>query len=148
MTLGFKTVRDLFEKLKRDANLLDDEITSDRLFNFVVTAYSMIDWIKNDPTVPFLAKEAKDELYADMWLKITGDLATAGKHFELTSRKPIISDATKYQGYGIGRFGKGKFGEGEESIKVRLNDGKSFNCHDLVRGVLNTWQEFFDKYGI
>jgi hypothetical protein len=37
LTFGLKTPRDLLEKLKRDATLLDDEVTSDRFFNFAVT---------------------------------------------------------------------------------------------------------------
>src|ERR1700687_3524557 len=35
---------------------LEEEVTSDRLFNFVVTGYSMIDWVENDPNVPPAAK--------------------------------------------------------------------------------------------
>lgn len=70
---------------------MDDEVTSDRLFNFVVTGYSMIDWIKNDPSVPASAKARAlaQGLYDDQWLKICGDLATAVKHFKLTVRKPV-----------------------------------------------------------
>ena len=37
LTFGLQTPRDLLEKLKRDGSLLDDEVTSDRLFNFVIT---------------------------------------------------------------------------------------------------------------
>lgn len=51
LTYGLETARDLFEKLSRDANLLDEEVTSDSFFNFVVTAYSLVDWVQNDPTV-------------------------------------------------------------------------------------------------
>ena len=50
LPIPLSSPRDLFEKRKRDAALLiDDEITTDRFFNFVVTGYSLIDWIKADP---------------------------------------------------------------------------------------------------
>jgi hypothetical protein len=42
--------------LQRDAAGLEEEVTSDRLFNFVVTGYSMIDWVENDPNVPPAAR--------------------------------------------------------------------------------------------
>ena len=52
LTYGLQTAKELLEKLRRDAALLDEEVSSDRFFNFVVTGYSLIDWIKNDPAVP------------------------------------------------------------------------------------------------
>ena len=51
-TYGLRTASDLLAKLEHDAQLLRDEVSSDRFFNFVVTAYSLADWIKNDPAVP------------------------------------------------------------------------------------------------
>jgi hypothetical protein len=74
--------------------------------------------------------------------------ATAAKHFAPTQRKPITSSATSHQGYGMGRYGKGGYGVGEESIKVALNDGTRFSALELVQGVLGTWQSFFAKHGI
>jgi hypothetical protein len=120
------------------------------MFNFVVTGYSMIDWVKNDPSVPATAKAGSvvQDLYKDKWLKVCGDLATASKHFTLTSRVPITSAATTAQGFGLGRYGKGGYGVGEESIEVQLNDGTSFHCLDLVQGVVASWQSFFLAHGI
>jgi hypothetical protein len=145
LTFGIETTRELFEKLKRDAAALKEEVSSDNFFNFVVTGYSMIDGVKNDPTVPAKAKEKQviDALYQEHWLKVCGDLAIAVKHFKLTSRNPITSSADSAQGFGVGRFGVG-----EESIEVTLNDGTSFNCLDLVQGVVNKWESFLSAYKI
>jgi hypothetical protein len=141
MTLvsGLDSAKDLHAKLQRNAALLDKEVSSDAFFNFVVTGYSLIDWIEKDPGVPAAAKTQIDALYADKWLKVCGDLATAAKHFALTQRKPITSSATSQQGYGMGRYGKGAWGVGEESIEVALNDGTRFSALELVEGVLGTW---------
>ena len=150
LTYGLASICDLYAKLLRDANALDDEVTSDRMFNFVLTGYSMIDWIKNDPSVPASAKDsaAIDELHSDQWLKICGDLATASKHFKLTKRVPITTAATSDTGFGIGRWGKGGYGVGEENIVVQLNDGTSFHCLDLVNGVQATWNRYFSTHRI
>ena len=150
LTCGFSTARDLFEKLQRDAAALDAEVTSDRLFNFVVTGYSLIDWIKNDPSVPASAKVASaiEGLYSDTWLKVCGDLATASKHFRLTSRPPVTTSAKASRGYGVGRYGRGGYGVGEESVMLQLNDGTSFHCLELARGVVASWQAFFTAHGV
>jgi hypothetical protein len=47
LTFNFKTVHDLFDKVKRDAVALEHEVTSDRFYNFVITYYSLIDWVRN-----------------------------------------------------------------------------------------------------
>lgn len=150
LTYGFSSICDLYEKLLRDATALDEEVTSDRLFNFVLTGYSMIDWVKNDPSVPESAKDcaAVEGLYSDQWLKICGDLATACKHFELEKRVPITAAATSDNGFGMGRYGKGGYGLGEENIHIELNDGTCYPCLDLVNGVKETWQRFFATHKI
>ena len=56
LTYGLQTARDLLEKLRRDAKLLDDEVSSDRFFNFVIAGYSLIHWVKKDPSVPVRQK--------------------------------------------------------------------------------------------
>lgn len=150
LTFGLTSAKDLLAKVQRDAALLDQEVTSDAFFNFVVTGYSLIDWIKHDPTVPPAAKAGSEinGLYNEKWLKVCGDIATAAKHFTLTARQPITNSASSERGYGMGRYGKGGYGVGEESIKVKLNDGTAFTALDLVQGVLATWQSFFLKHGI
>jgi hypothetical protein len=109
LTFGMSTVRDLFAKLQRDASLLEEEVTSDRLFNFVITGYSIIDWVRNDPSVPSTAKSRLviESLRRDRQLEICGDLANGCKHFVLTQRKPITSLAPSTSGFGVGRYGIG-----------------------------------------
>jgi hypothetical protein len=151
LTFGFDSIRDLLAKLERDAKLLvETEVTGDKFFNFVITGYSMIDWVKNDQSVPASAKAAAvvKALYADQWLKACGDLATAAKHFTLTQRLPITNSAKTESGFGVGRYGMGGYGVGEESIEIELNDGTKFNGLDLVRGVLATWNAFFQTHQI
>lgn len=140
LPLPLSSARELFEKLKRDAVLLDAEVTTDKFLNFVITGYSIIDWCKADPSLSGIKIQA---LYDDHWLKICGDLATASKHFHLTSRRPITDSTSSAQGYGVGRFGVGSYGVGEESTKIHLNDGSEISCLDFVREVVARWQQVF-----
>ena len=153
LTYGLLSARSLYEKLQRDAEALEEEVNSDRFFNFVVTGYSLIDWVKKDPSVPQKVQTAAKNIYKDInhdqwkWIKRCRDLANASKHFTL-NYPPITSSATSEQGFGQGRYGRGGFGLGEESIEVTLTDGSNFDCLELVEGVMKTWNDFFSLYGI
>ena len=150
LTPGMSSVRDIFAKLQRDADALDEEVTNDRFFNLVITGYSIIDWVKNDPSVPPGAKNdiSIQDLRGDSWLKACGDLAIASKHFKLTQRIPVVASTNLGRGFGLGRYGKGGYGVGEASIDVELNDGTKFSCLDFVNGVLCTWSSFFAVHGM
>jgi hypothetical protein len=138
--LPLSSARDLFGKLNRDAALLNQEVTTDRFFNFVITGYSLIDWVKKDSA---FASTDVQALYSNQWLKICGELANASKHFELDKRNPVTKAASSMQGWGVGRFGHGEYGIGEEAITVALNDGTTISCLDLVREVVTVWQMIF-----
>jgi hypothetical protein len=150
LTYGIQTARDLLEKLRRDSKLLDDEVLSDRFFNFVITGYSLIQWVEKDPSVPESAKATPeiDSLYGNHWLKVCGDIATASKHFILTQRKPITSKANASAGWGCGRWGKGGWGVGEVQIDIVLNDGTVIPGLDFITNVLKEWEQFFKKHNI
>jgi len=88
LTFGLQTPRDLLGKLKRDAALLNEEVTDDRFFNFVVTGYSIIDWVKKGDFSDTVTT-AVWEMHKEQSIKICGDIAIASKHFKLKTRDPI-----------------------------------------------------------
>ncbi|CAI9009840.1 MULTISPECIES: hypothetical protein [Burkholderia] len=146
LTPGFQSARDLLEKLNRDRDLLDSEVTSDRFFNFVVTAYSLCDWVKNDPAVPANAKTALATFRQSVELQVCRDLANSLKHYKLNgpSQQGAITSGTDVgQGWGMGRWGYGGWGVGEQQITIDLNDGTTFNALQFAATVLQQWQGFF-----
>jgi|SRR6476661_77771 len=147
LTYGLSSARSLYEKLQRDAEALEEEVNSDRFFNFVVTGYSLVEWVEKDPSVLQTAQTAVEDIRRDQWIKRCRDLANASKHFTL-NYPPITSSATSEQGFGVGRYGLGGFGLGEETINVTLTDGSSFDCLELVERVMKTWNDFFSRPGI
>ncbi|MDX8462368.1 hypothetical protein [Mesorhizobium humile] len=56
--------------------------------------------------------------------RLIRDLAKANKHAELVKHKPLVSSSdqaiSKPMGYGLGRYGKGRFG-GVPQMMIRLN---------------------------
>lgn len=128
MTRIFKlaSIHDIYEKLQRDGVALNDDVTIERVFNFVATAYFMVEWVKNDPSVSQIIKNHGiiDDLYNDHWLKVCGDLAAARQHFKL------------------------KNGDRKNNSQIMLDNGINFHCRDLVQGVLSSWRNFFTSHGM
>lgn len=149
LTPGLDRAVDLFGKLRRDAELLNAGVTGDRFYNFVVTGYSLIDWVKQDESLPLPARTGGVQaLHDEPWLRVCGDLATASKHFKLTRRVAVTTSASSTSGYGIGRFDKGTYGTGEESIEVQVNDGSTWTALEFATGVIQAWVQFFRRHGI
>lgn len=150
-TYGLKTAPDLLAKLERDAQLLRDEVSSDRFFNFVITAYSLADWIQNDPTVPPSAKTDLQRFRGIIQIQICRDLANASKHFQLNPKlnpNPEVTAADSKQGFGAGRFGVGDYGTGEEEITVVLSADNEISGVDLIEDTLREWSHFFTIHRI
>ena len=148
---GLRTVHDLLAKLERDADRLRQEVSSDDFFNFVVTAYSLADWVQNDPTVSSTAKIDLQQFRFKPNIQTCRDLANSSKHFYLDPKRnqnPKVQSASSDQGFGMGRFGHGGFGLGEEQITITLTDGNKLNGLHVVEEVLYDWKEFFVKHSI
>lgn len=150
LTPGLTSGVDLFHKLQRDVDGLNKEITSDGFFNFVITGYSLIDWVKHDTSLPASARtpEEIDRLHKEPWLKVCGDLATASKHYTLTRRTSVVTSVESQRGWGKGRYGKGAYGVGEEDIVIRIENGTEWTALEFACGVLQAWLQFFERHGI
>ncbi|SRR6266487_708322 len=150
LTYGMKTPRDMLAKLQRERARLDNEVSGDNLFNFVVTAYHIIDWIKNDPSVPTPVKTDVQSMYSNTYVAVCRDLANASKHFALDKnyKGSVTAKTSATGGYGVGRYGKGGYGIGEQSIVVVLTDGQRFDALELAQKVLDAWGAFFATHGL
>jgi hypothetical protein len=147
LTFGLQTPRDLLEKLKRDAALLGAKVTGDRFFNFVVTGYSLIDWIKNGDSIPATVKTAVLAMYREPWIKICGEIANASKHFKLNKPNLITSKVEPVE-YGFGlRYGEA-WGLGGHGMRIELNDGTFLSHVTFVENVVNVWEMFFRSHGL
>ena len=111
---GIHSARHLFEKLTRELARLEQEGSPDNFANLVITAYSICDWISNDPSVPASARDALPAIRRDPWLLACRDLANGTKHFRLNYPNTVVVDATCVTAFGMGRYGAGPFGLNEE----------------------------------
>ena len=143
MSIGLDSAFDLFQKVGRDLTAVEREVTPDAVFNFVVTAHSLGDWVQKDPTVSPTAKQAAADLArTNEWLLACRDLANGNKHFGIGRYEPLVQHADAATGFGMGRYGSGAYGVGEWSIKVSWG-GATHSALDLVRRVHEAWAAFF-----
>jgi len=140
---------DLFHKLQREVARLDHAVTNDQFFDLVIS-YSLIDWVKNDPSLPAAARtaEAIASLHNEPSLKVCGDLANASKHFVLSKCKPVTKEVTSRGGWCVGRYGRGAFGERERDIEVHINGAPTWSALEFSVGVLQAWLTFFERHGV
>jgi hypothetical protein len=145
---GIHSARDLFEKLNRELTRFERDVSADNFANLVITAYSICDWISNDPTVPASARASLHVVRNTASLLVCRDLANGTKHFQLNYPNAVVVDATCVTAFGMGRYGAGPYGVGEPTIQVTLLDGSSINGLDLARSVTAEWRQFFTTNGI
>jgi hypothetical protein len=146
---GFRTPRDLYEKLKRDAAKLDDQVNADNLFNFVVTAWHMQDWIKNGPAKSSPAIEAdRNRLRVNEYVQICRDMANASKHFTLTY-DPTVSSITREGAFTVGRSSVGgpDMVGGLDRYIIHV-DSDRHGVGEVVREVLQLYEAFLTKHGL
>ena len=150
LTYGFRTARDLFKKLKHEAEILESEVTSDALFNFVVTAYHLCEWVERDPQVSKSAKADVPNIRKETWIAICRDIANASKHFSLNRsyKNQVVKNTESIQGFGFGRYGYGGYGVGEEDIVIELSDGSRYDALELKEQVISIWEKFFNKHNL
>jgi len=149
LTYGLENPRDLFEKLKRDGQNLEQGVNSDRFFNFVITAYHICDWIKNNPNIRGAIKDDVDKtVRKDRNIAICKDITNASKHFKLNYDDNVAKNVDSKRGYGTGRYGRGNYGEGEEGINIALSDGSVINALELKNSVIKLWTSFFDEHNL
>lgn len=151
LTYRLSCPHDLLEKLRNDVKLLEEQVTSYRFFNLVVTGYHIKDWIENNKSIPKATREAAEKIREDKYISICRDLANASKHFKLRKgyKNRKTDSVESVQGpYGTGRFGKGVYGIGEEKITITCSDGKEYDALELANAILQTWESFFTTYNI
>ena len=141
-----RSPRDLLEKAKRDYARMKTETSTDTIFNFFVTTYHVVDYVKALGTVP---PSAIDKFYDDPDFKMCQFLCNKGKHITLRQRS---SYEAKYQaavpGVPLERFFLGTSELGELERFVVLDGGKEIDTVDLGAKLLKTWETFFIAHGI
>ena len=146
LTYGLHSPCDLLEKLKFEAERLEQNFNSYDFFNFVVTAYHLCDWVEKN-----FGLRKGDILNSYLEIQICKDLANASKHYCITKYTPTVTHADSVLGYGVGRYGCGGYRIGEEKIIIAIGDSgtgkiETFDAYDLVNKVVEIWENILSNY--
>ena len=70
LTFGLQDASDMLAKLHHEHERLEREVTSYNLFNFVVTAYHLIEWVKRRSGCARRAKRDLDSIRKDTYIAV------------------------------------------------------------------------------
>jgi len=150
LTFDFQGARDLFEKLKRDGEAITTRGNGDSAFNFCVTAYHLLEWIRKDPLASGISSSEISALQEHKLLRACRDLANASKHFRLKTgyKNQVVKDSSvQSQGWGNGPWGSMPWGGGD-FIVIELSDGSSYYLDQFRDGVLGLYEAFFADHSL
>jgi len=153
LTFGFKTPRDLYEKLKRDAAILDSATDliqqDDAIFNFVITAFHITDWIKFGPaqSSPEMLKDL-EALKKEHSIRLCEDLCNASKHFIITRNKSKLSDTIPYDArVGTAVVGSSRVDQKLPDLDI-VDGGNTYSFRDLRDKVMVRYETFFQDHNL
>jgi hypothetical protein len=140
------TASEHFEKLIRVRRRLDEEVHRDDLDDFFKTAYHLIEIIEKCGETTATQKAQAKALRRDPDMELCREITNRQKHYTLLPRShpnPAIASATVRQGFGVGRFGKGGYGVGEQSISLNFKDGTQRDALDLANTIFGKFAQIF-----
>ena len=161
---------DLLAKVRRDRDALllaveaeDETALRDKLFDFSVTAYHVVDWVKSFH--PDLERAVYSHLDSEPSLQACRDLANLSKHFELNplsgayrNHPPSIGDVDHT--IPAATVASMSPVEGVEAkrivytastwrpLKVVFVAGQRVRVEEIATQAVSAWERFFAQHGI
>lgn len=123
--------------------MLKIEMHRDDFDDFCKTAWHLIELVEKSASATKSQRSAAAKLRADHDLAVCEYLANTGKHSHARPRAVARSKFSVVEisvGYGVGRYGMGGFGVGEQAIVVKFTDGTERNALEIVQSVTAKWE--------
>lgn len=140
----YSTPREILEKAKRDLQKLSQDIDIDNIFNFFVTAYHVVDYVKALDTVP--ADDIK-ALYKEPDFRKCRYICNKSKHRTLdkgddeflTYRRPSAA---------LGEFILGESALGLGRAYFIIDETEQVDVLNLGQRIIDRWEAFFNTHSI
>jgi hypothetical protein len=134
--------RDMLEKAKRDLEVMKSQLNTDSLFNFFVTAYHVMDYVKASGTV---GQKEINGMFADPDFELCNFLCNKGKHIQL--RKKDAYEA-KHRGGTLGSVGFNEATFNAGGSYVILDISSRIDPLALADRLIDKWETFFADNGL
>jgi hypothetical protein len=135
------TPRDMFNKARRELKRMKADYNTDTIFNFFVTAYHIMDYVKKQEAIsPAVIKD----MYDDSDFQMCHFICNKGKHLIL--KKGDKDTKTIYKPgaiYGEPLFGSTMYNE-SPSYKFFVDD-QEINIIELAKKLIKKWESFLSK---
>ena len=138
-----RTAEEHFQKLKRVYERLMREMHKDDLDDFIKTAWHLCEIVEKDTHTTRKQRRAVNSLRKTEEMRLCQDITNAQKHFTL--RGDQIDRAEVRKGWGVGRYGCGSWGRGEQSVTIHLKDGQEIKALSFVSKVFGVWRNVFEE---
>jgi hypothetical protein len=137
----------MLEKAKREFKRLANNLESDNIFNFFVTAYHVIDYIKALDSVP---KKDIQKLYSNPDFKKCRFICLKSKHHVLNKGNMRDDEFITYRRPGamLGEFVIGESVLDGKRAYFIVDKIEQIDVLDLGERVINLWETFFDDHNI
>jgi hypothetical protein len=139
-----ETPRDMYRKAKRELERMQSDLNTDTIFNYFVTVYHIIDYVKRQETV---SSAAIDSMYDDNDFKMCQFICNKGKHLVLTENDPATKAIYKPGAlYGSAPYNTARYNE-SSSYKFFV-DEQEVNFIELGKRLIEKWDKFFIENSI
>lgn len=154
--------RDLYAKLRRDVARFNEEPCGDHLFNAMVTAWCLADWLVADlpnatnamlPGLRALAGKAPGETrnneHLDPVMQLCRDIAEASKHGKLSRSSLVVRGVRATNGTLGGGFllGFSRLNDRKHRYAV-FADGGLHDAEDILAKVLALYDAFLAEHNL
>lgn len=119
---------------------------ADDLDDFCKTAWHLVELVERDANSTREMRKLASRLRSDPGISLCEHAANVEKHGTSkpkVAKKVGLNAVEINQGWGIGGFGRGGYGVGEQDITFKFDDGTERNAFDFAAAVLNKWEKIF-----
>ena len=133
----------MLDKTRREHHRLQDEVNIDNVFNFMVTANHIRDYVKKSGAVP---EPILNAFFQEQDMLDCQDLCNKGKHMTLERNRPDPSTRIMSSQIGAGYIGEMVVGSGDTWLLV--SGDRKVDIVELADRVLHKLESFFSKHSI
>jgi len=139
----FFSPRDILEKAKRDLDRLREDPDIDNVFNFFVTAYHVMDYVRAQGIV---SNASQDQLYLEDDFRMCKFICNKGKHL-------VLKHGNNYETYRRPGSTLGDFTIGETLLGIGpaylvIDDTDRIDAVQLAERIVERWERFFRDNGL
>jgi hypothetical protein len=135
----------MLRKARRELARIESEASIDHIYNFFVTAYHVVDYLKDANCAP---AEALKTLRDDYLFQRCADVCNKAKHVRLTRSRPDITPVRWSGALNGAPLGALPLNGGEERWILWPQDNTQIEVKSFARATVAKLEDFFTEHNI